>query len=93
VDAVADEVVHPARRPAGRVALDHPLDDVAGVQRPLEGPVGEQLEERFLTALRQQRGQHPADRRPPLGLGDPFDDHPIQHVLHVLVAQHLHQHS
>ena len=44
VDAVADEVVHPARRPSRRVALDDPLDDVAGVERPLEGPVGQQLD-------------------------------------------------
>ena len=47
--------------------------------------------QRFLPALGQQRGQHPADRRAPLRLGDALDDHPVQHVLDVLVAQHLHQ--
>ena len=51
VDTVADEVVHPARRPGRRVALDHPLDDLARVQRPLERPVGEQLQQRFLPVL------------------------------------------
>ena len=79
-------------RPGGRVALDHALDDLAGVERPLEGPVGEQLDQRFLTVLGQQRGQHPPDRRSPLRFGDTLDDHPVQHELHVLVAQHLHQH-
>ena len=33
--------------------------------------------------------QHPADRRAPLRLGDALDDHPVQHLLDVLVAQHL----
>ena len=68
-----------------------PLDDLAGVERPLEGPVGQQLDQRFLTALLQQRGEHPADRRSPLRFGDALDDHPVQHVLDVLVAQHLDQ--
>ena len=89
VDAVADQVVHPARRPGGRVTLDHALDDVAGIQRPLECPVGEQLEQCFLATLGQHGGQHAADRRTPLRLGDALDDHPVQHLLHVLVAQHL----
>src|SRR5690349_23016155 len=54
------------------------LDDVARVQRPLKRPVGEQLQQRLLTPLGEQRGQHPADRWPPLWLGDPFDDHPVE---------------
>ena len=54
-------------------------------------PIGEQLDQGFLAVFGQQRGQHPPDRRPPLRLGDALDDHPVQHVLHVLVAQHLHQ--
>ena len=91
MNAIADEVVDPARRPGRRVALDDPLDDLAAVERPLERPVGQQLNERFLAPLREQGGQHPADRRSPLWFGDALDDHPVQHVLHVLVAQHFHQ--
>ena len=36
---------------------------------------------------------HPADGRSPLRLGDAFDDHSVQDVLDVLVAQHLDENS
>ena len=93
VDTVTDEVVHEPRRPGRRVPLDHPLDDLARVERPLERAVGEQLDQRLLAALGQQGGQHAPHRRPPLRFGDALDDHPVQHLLDVLVAQHLHQHA
>lgn len=92
MDAIADQMVDEPRRPGRRVALDHPLDDLAGVQRPLEGPVGQQLDQRLLSVLGQQRRQHPADGRSPLRLGDAAHDHPVDHLLDVLVAQQLDEH-
>ena len=37
-------------------------------------------------------GQYPAYRRTPLRFGDAAHDHPVDHLLDVLVAQQLHQH-
>ena len=90
VDAVADELIDEPRRPTRRVPGDHPLDGLPGVQRPLERPVAQQLDKGLLPVLGEQLGQHPADRRPPLRLGDPFDDGPVDDLLDVLVVEQLH---
>src|ERR1700747_402619 len=70
VDAVADEMVDESRRPARRVTLDHPLDDLAGVQRPLKRPIGQQLDQGLLPVLGEQGAQHPPHGRAPLRVGD-----------------------
>src|SRR6202035_1270766 len=77
VDAVADEMVDESRRPGRRIALDHALDHLSGVQRPLEGPVGQQLNQSLLPVLGKQRGQHPSHRRTPLRFGDAPHEHPV----------------
>ena len=51
VNTVAQQLVDEFRRPARRVAHDDALDGRTGGERPLEGAVGQQLDQRLLAVL------------------------------------------
>ena len=90
MDAITHQVVDEPRRPGRGIPGDYSFNRLAGVQRPLEGTVAQQLDERLLTVLGQQRGQNPSGRRTPLRLSESLDDRAVDDLLDVLVVEQLH---
>ncbi len=69
----------------------HPLDHHPGVERPLERPIGQQLDKGF-RRFGQQRRQYLPGFISPTRFGDMTHNHPVDYLLDVLPRSSPPQH-